>query len=236
MFLTLFRFFVSNPTSCFLECPYDFKRLLTVNAGPFRAIRIPGLRGRQKYFQIPYIIDVDEVVLEPEVDDKVFQKNVFKRMFGYEVIAGLIIASYLFLNPVFLKTIDFGEMMAIIMLITPFISAILVPISIVRSLGATAHSKGNRPFVIWKGMKEKFFHPAFYVALFLTLLWISIYTQMDGLRIIVHYAGYLVFLIFLSGMVSFVYVNVFYIPLKNGIIRNFQQRRTAQKEKSESKE
>ena len=68
----------------------------------------------------------------------------------------------------FLKTIDFGEMMAIIMLIAPFISAIVVPISIVRSLGATVHSKGNRPFVIWKGMKEKFFHPAFYVALFLT--------------------------------------------------------------------
>ena len=63
-----------------------------------------------------------------------------------------------------------------------------------------------------------------------------IYAQMDGLRIIAHNVGYIVFLIFLSGIVSFVYVNVFYIPLKNGIIRNFQQRRTAQKEKSESKE
>lgn len=182
-------------------------------------------RTARKYFLIPSIIDVTEVTLEPEVDDSIFQKNVFKRMLFYEIVAGLVIASYLFLNPVFLQTINYGEMMVIIMLLSLFIATLVVPVSILRSLGAAAHSSGNRPYYLWKGMKKKLFHPAFYIGLFLTLMWISLYTQMDGLRIITHYVGYLVFMFMLGAIVSFTYVNVFYVPFKNGIIRNFYQRK-----------
>ena len=182
-------------------------------------------RTSRKYFLIPSIIDVTEVTLDPEVDDDVFQKNVFWRMLAYEIVAGLIIASYLFLNPVFLQTINYGEMMVIIMLLSLFISTLVVPVSILRSLGAAAHSAGNRPYPLWQGMKNKLFHPAFYVGLFLTLMWISLYTQMDGLRIVTHYVGYLIFMGMLGVIVSFTYVNVFYVPFKNGIIRNFYQKK-----------
>ena len=187
-------------------------------------------RTSRKYFMVPEIIDVTEVTLDPEVDDTRFQKDVFIRMLSYEIIAGLIIASYLFLNPVFLETIMYGEMMTIIMLLSLFVSTLVVPVSIVRSLGARAHSKGNRPYVLWEGMKRKIFHPSFYVALFLTLLWISLYTQMDGLRIITHYVGYLVYMGCLGAIVAFIYVNTFYVPFKNGIIRNFYQRKNDGKE------
>ena len=74
-------------------------------------------------------------------------------------------------------------------------------------------------------MKNKLFHPAFYAGLFLTLMWISLYTQMDGLRIVTHYVGYLIFMGMLGVIVSFTYVNVFYVPFKNGIIRNFYQKK-----------
>ena len=182
-------------------------------------------RTSRKYFMIPGYIDISEVTLEPEVEDKVFQKNVFVRILSYEIIVGLVIASYLFLNPVFLETIDYVEMMILVMLISLFLSTLVVPVSIVRSLGAAAHSSGNRPYYLWEGMKNKLFHPAFYFGLFLTLMWISVFLEMDWSRIAAHYIGYFVFMALLGTMVSFTYVNVYYVPFKNGIIRNFYQRK-----------
>ncbi len=91
---------------------------------------------------------------------------------------------------------------------------------IVRSLGAATHSSGNRPYYLWEGMKNKLFHPAFYFGLFLTLMWISVFLEMDWSRIAAHYIGYFVFMALLGTMVSFTYVNVYYVPFKNGIIRS----------------
>lgn len=178
-------------------------------------------RYARKTFGIPSIIDVDEVVLDPETDDSRFHKTTFMRVFAYEIVAGLVVASYLFLNPMFLETVEYAEMMVIMMLLSLFVAAFVVPVSILRSLGAKALSAGNRPFELWRGMKERMFHPGFYVTLFLTMLWISLYSQMDGLRILTHYVGYLAFMFCLSAIVAFIYVNVFYVPFKNGIVRNF---------------
>lgn len=188
-------------------------------------------RSARNLFQIPYIIDVDEVTLDPENDDSEFRKDVFVRVAKYEIVVGLVIASYLFLNPVFMQTMDYAEMMTVIMLLSLFISTIIIPISIVRSLGAEAHSSGNRPFSMWKGMKTRFFHPAFYVALFLTLLWISLFIDTSQEILTTYYLGYLLFLVLLGGLVSFIYVNAFYVPLKNGIVRNFYRVSGNRKEK-----
>ena len=46
---------------------------------------------------------------------------------------------------------------------------------------------------------------------------------MNWSRIAAHYIGYFVFMALLGTMVSFTYVNVYYVPFKNGIIRNFYQ-------------
>ncbi|MCQ2078737.1 MAG: hypothetical protein MJZ38_01580 [archaeon] len=182
-------------------------------------------RKARGFFMIPSVIDVTEVTIEPELDDTVLQKAVFLRLFGYEMVIGLVIASYLFLNPVFLGTIPYAEMMVIIMLLSLFVSVMVIPVSIVRSLGAKAHSAGNRPITLWENARDKLFHPSFYIALFLTLLWISLYTNMDGLRILTHYTGYIVFMACLSALVSFTYINTFYVPFKNGIVRNFYLRK-----------
>lgn len=183
----------------------------------------------RKWFGIPSVIDVDEVRLESPECKEHFSRMLFFRVFGYELIIGLVIASYLFLNPVFLQTIQYGEMMVLIMLLSLFVSVFVIPVSILHSLGATAHSKGNRPFPIWEGMKNRMFHPAFYVTLFFTLLWISLYTQMDSFRILTHYVGYLVFMGFLAALVTFIYLNAFYIPFKKGIVDRFNESKDERK-------
>lgn len=188
-------------------------------------------RSARNLFRVPTIIDVDEVTLDPETDDSVFRKDVFVRVAKYEVLAGLIIASYLFLNPVFMQTMDYSEMMTVIILLSLFVSTLTVPVSIVRSLGATAHSTGNRPFVLWKGMKERMFRPGFYIALFLTLLWISLFVNTSEDILTTYYLGYLMYMVLLACLVSFIYVNAFYVPLKNGIARNFYRYREEHKGK-----
>ena len=186
-------------------------------------------RSARKTFGIPEVIDVSEVTLETPEYTEHFPHSLFIRIFAYELVIGLVIASYIFLNPVFLQSVQYGEMMVLMMLLSLFVSVFVVPVSILHSLGATAHSKGNRPFPIWEGMKNRMFHPAFYVALFFTLLWISIYTQMDSYRILSHYMGYLLFMAFLSALVAFIYLNSFYIPLKRGIVENFNESETERK-------
>ncbi len=177
----------------------------------------------RKAFGIPEVIDVSEVTLDTPECTEHFPHSLFVRIFIYELVIGLVIASYIFLNPVFLQSVQYGEMMVLMMLLSLFVSVFVVPVSILHSLGATAHSEGNRPFPIWEGMKNRMFHPAFYVALFFTLLWISIYTQMDSYRILSHYMGYLLFMVFLSALVAFIYLNSFYAPFKRGIVENFNE-------------
>ena len=171
-------------------------------------------------FAVPDIIDVTDVRLDPETYSG-FSRDVFLRIFKYTVGTGLIIASYLFLNPVFLDTIDFTDMMATMVLISLFITVLVVPVSILRSLGAEALSAAPRPYVLWKGMKSKMFRWWLFAFLMLTLLWICLYTGADTARIFFSYLGYIVFVLCMSAVSSFIYANTFYRGLRDGIADRF---------------
>lgn len=178
-------------------------------------------RSATKLFSVPSIIDVSDVTIDPESDDRHFNLDLFKSLFLNTVATGLIVASYLFLNPVFLDTINFTEMMVTLILLSLFLNALIIPISILRSLKAEAWSSAPRPFVLWKGMKSKMFQGYVFIFLMLTLLWISLYSGQDMVRVVLSYLGYLVFIILMSALTSFIYVNTFYVSFKNGIVRNF---------------
>ena len=178
-------------------------------------------RSATKLFAVPSIIDVTDVTIEPESDDGHFNIGLFKSLSCNTVVAGLIVASYLFLNPVFLDTISFTEMMVTLILISLFLNVLIIPISILKSLKAEAWSAAPRPFVLWKGMKSRMFQGYVFVFLMLTLLWICLYSGQDMVRVVLSYIGYIVFIIMMSALTSFVYVNTFYVGFKNGIVRNF---------------
>ncbi|MDD2626905.1 MAG: hypothetical protein PHI87_05085, partial [Candidatus Methanomethylophilus sp.] len=182
-------------------------------------------RVATRLFNVPSIIDVTEVTIDPEVDDGHFNKRLFKNLALAQIIVGLTLSSYIFLNPVFLQTIPFDRMLTFMALVSLFLCAIIVPCSILRSLGAEAHSAAPRPYVLWLGMRNRLYQAYFILAITMTLLGISVFTGMDVLRIAITYAGYLVFLVLMSLTVSFIYVNTFYVSFKNGIVRNFLRRK-----------
>ena len=114
-------------------------------------------------------------------------------------------------------------MMLITFLLSLFVVVLVIPVNLTRTLGAEARSAGNRPFVLWMGMKVRLFHPSFYILLFLTLLWVCLFTGEDIARILISYVGYMIFMILMSVLVSFIYVNSFYPDLNRTVAERFEE-------------
>ncbi|MDR1691139.1 MAG: hypothetical protein LBR42_04790, partial [Candidatus Methanoplasma sp.] len=172
-------------------------------------------------FQIPDIIDVRSVELEPDIDDARFNTKLFVNTAVSLFTLGLVICSYIFINPLFLQVIPFEEMLMIGTLLSLFISPLVIPWSIVKSIGAKITSDAPRDFYLWKGMRGRLYQGFFAVTFFMMLLTLSVYMGMDLSRIATTYLGYVAFMGIISMITSFVYVNTYYKGFKNGIIKSY---------------
>lgn len=172
-------------------------------------------------FIIPDIIDVEDVILEPEIDTRDFNFDVFKQIFMDIFITGLALCSFLFLSPYFVSEMPLEKMLMMSVMLSLFISALVIPWHIIKAVGAKAKSKAPRDFYLWKGMKGRlsssFVVLSFFVLLFLMLT----YLRMDLAKVLIIYVSYFVFMTVISSMYSFVYVNSFYCRFKNGQIESF---------------
>lgn len=179
-------------------------------------------RYTRKMFMIPDIIDIDDVTINPRVCDG-FDLELFGKVSRYLIGLSLLFASYLFLNPVFLLSIPLQEMMVIMILLSLFVSAIVVPIFLVRMLGAEAHSSGNRPLLLWKGLKNRYIHVGYCICLFLTLLWVCLFIGVDTVTILSQYVWFIVFMLMTSALVSFIYVNSFSPETQGNVTEKFER-------------
>ena len=172
-------------------------------------------------FQIPDIIDVRSVELEPDTEDNRFNLELFVNIAFSLFLLGIVICSYLFINPLFLEIMSFEEMLLIGMLMSLFISPLVIPWSIVKSVGAKITSDAPRDFYLWKGMRGRLYQGFFTITFFMMLLTLSVYLGMDFSRILMTYLGYVSFIGVISIVTSFVYVNTYYKGFKNGIIKSY---------------
>jgi hypothetical protein len=172
-------------------------------------------------FQIPDIIDVKSVELDPETDDESFNVRLFVNTAASLFALGVVICSYIFINPLFLQLIPDEEMLIIGMLLSLFISPLVIPWSIVKSIGAKLTSDAPREFFLWKGMRGRLYQGFFAVTFFMMLLTMSLFMGMDFGRIANTYAGYIAFMGVVSVITSFVYVNTYYRGFKKGIIKSY---------------
>ncbi|MDR2699049.1 MAG: hypothetical protein LBB30_05180 [Candidatus Methanoplasma sp.] len=190
-----------------------------------RSLEYPPERRKNRIpewlFQIPDIIDVGSVELEPDIDDGRFNAELFISTAISLFILGLVICSYIFINPLFLQIIPFEEMLIIGTLLSLFVSPLVIPWSIVKSIGAKVTSDAPRDFYLWKGMRGRLYQGFFTVTFFMMLLTLSVYMGMDFSRIAVTYLGYVAFMGVISIVTSFVYVNTYYKGFKNGIIKSY---------------
>ena len=190
-----------------------------------RSLEIPSKSRKRRIadwlFQIPDIIDIGSVEFEPESRDERFNRPLFMNTAFSIFILGIVICSYIFINPLFLQIVNFDEMLLIGTFLSLFISTLVIPWSIVKSIGAKITSDAPRDFYLWKGMKGRLYQGFFTVTFFMMLLTLSVYLGMDLSRIVTTYLGYIAFIALIAVVTSFVYVNTYYKGFKNGIIKSY---------------
>ncbi|MEA4977846.1 MAG: hypothetical protein VB016_04785 [Methanomassiliicoccaceae archaeon] len=174
-------------------------------------------------FDVPDIIDVEDVVLDPEYDDGKFNTEVFKEVAFDIFYMGFIICSYIFLNPYFVNEMPIEEMIMVSMLLSLFIAALIIPWHIIRAVGAKAKSQAPRDLYLWKGMKGRLSMSILAITVFMMLITLLAYLNMDFSKVLITYGSYILLVGVTSIIYSFVYVNNFYTQFKKGLIDSFNE-------------
>jgi len=173
-------------------------------------------------YEIPDVIDIRSVELEPAHDNDTFPVKMFFSM-AFSIFAlGLSISSYIFLNPIFQSTFTLGETVAITVILSFFVPVLVIPWFITKSTGAKIKSQA-RDYYLWKGMKRRLYQGFFAVMFLLSMFAISVYLGYDIWRTSMTYAGYVAITAFLSLLYSFVYINFYYSGFKKAIIDDFNE-------------
>ena len=171
-------------------------------------------------YNIPDIIDVRCIELEPAPDDGKFPMRMFAPL-AFSIFAlGLIVSSYIFLNPIFEKTFSLEEAVIVTVVLTFFVPVLVIPWFITRDTGAKIKSQA-RDYYLWKGMKKRLYEGFFAFVVLLSLFAISMYIGYDLVRASYTYLAYIAITAFLSLMYAFVYSNHYHKWFRKGIIKNF---------------
>ncbi len=78
-----------------------------------------------------------------------------------------------------------------------------------------------RDYYVWKGMKRTIYQSFFTLAVFILLIFILMYLNIDFGRVLVTYLGYIALMAVISLGYSFLYFNRHYQGFKRGIIKGF---------------
>ena len=187
-------------------------------------------RGRfaLKFYEIPDIITIKSVEMEPTENEN-FSMEEFISMSISVFALCIVICSYLFLNPVFMREMTFYEVLMIGILISFFVPVLVVPWYITKETGAKIKND-SRDLYLWKGMKKRLYQSFFGFTMVLLLMILSLYLGTDLMRITYTYIGYVAFLAFMSMFYAYVFFNNFNNHLKKDIVRKFRQSNRTGKE------
>lgn len=168
-----------------------------------------GVRGKaERFFMVPDIIDVRGVVLDSE-SEHAFDLGRAVSISVYLFVLGLLVSSYLFVNPYFLDVMDWKTMLSITLMLSMFTPALILPWQIVRCVGARVRSDAPRDYYLWEGAKHRLFTTFATLGAFMMMFLLSVYMGNDVERIILNYLSFLVPLLVTSVMYGLLYANNF---------------------------
>jgi len=173
-------------------------------------------------YKIPKIIDIYSVELEPVDYDEKLRINLLTSVSLNIFALGIVLCSYLFLNPIFIDQMTFTEMIVIAMLLSVFIPVLVIPWHITKDTGAKIKSQA-RDYCLWTGMKKTLYRSFFTIAILVFLVAMLAFTGNDYERVILTYAGYIVFMGFMSFLFTFIYINNYHKGLIEGITDRYKE-------------
>lgn len=186
-----------------------------------------GVRGKaERFFMVPEIIDVEEVVLDDSTEH-LFDLRRSVSISVYLFVLGLLVSSYLFVNPYFLEVMSWKTMLSITLMLSMFTPALILPWQIVRCVGARVRSSAPRDYYLWEGAKHRLFTTFTAMGAFMMMFLLSVYLGNDVVRIIQNYLAFLIPLLMTSMMYGFVYANNFENEDREAICEGFEEARGA---------
>jgi len=194
--------------------------LLSVEGGDKK-----GKNTAAKFFKVPDIIDVDRVELIPEKDDHALDITSFVWMTGYTFALGVLICSMLFLNPMMLETVPKELIVRVMIILSIFLPAMVIPWLCIKSSGARVISGAPRPYYLWKGARQQLFMGFATLGLFFFSFLLSIYYGNTVMAIAEYYVEYLIPLAAISIVSGLFYANCFSRSLRDNICYDFYARK-----------
>ncbi len=192
-----------------------------------------GVRGpAANFFMVPDIIDVKRVEMAPEKDEHVYDLSSHLELSIYVFSMGVMIGSVLFLNPIVLEAIPKYNVMRVMLLLSVFLPALVIPWQIVRSTGSRVISSAPRPYYLWTGAKKRLFTGYSMMGVLFLLFIISVYYGNSIEAIIGYYVQYLVPLGAISIVAGLLYANCFARNLRDSVCYRFVQKRDRMLEES----
>lgn len=189
-----------------------------------------GIRGKsERFFMIPDIVDVREVVLDPAETNHIFNFRRSLSISTYLFVLGLLVSSYLFVNPYFLDVMSWKTMLSITLMLSMFTPALILPWQIFRSIGARARSEAHREYYLWIGAKNRLFTIFTALGVFMMMFLLSVYLGNNAADIIMNYIVFLVPLLLTSVMYGTLYSNNFEKYDKERIVESFNEMRTRER-------
>lgn len=192
-----------------------------------------GCRGKAEgFFMVPDIIDVEEVILEPEEDPHTFHFSSAVSLWAYLFILGLLVSSYLFVNPLLIQELGQNTMLAVMLMLSMFTPALVLPWIIVRAVGAKVRSSAPRDYCLWIGARKRLFTTFMALGVFMMMFILSVYLGTDAASIVMNYVSFLIPLFATSAMYAGLYVNNFEKPVCDQICDRFEKgkRRDSQRD------
>lgn len=183
----------------------------------------------ERFFLVPDIIDISSVELEPRIRSHRFDIDSFLSLSAYTFIFGIVISSYVFVNPYFLDAVDWKISLSIMTLLSSFIPCLIIPWQFFKTIGAKVCSDGNRDYFIWNGAKSRLFSSFLALSSFSMMFLLSLYFGNDVLSILSNYLLYLVPLFLVSIMYALMFSNNYNSHLVSSVYVGFYERKAIQK-------
>lgn len=169
-----------------------------------------GRRGKaERFFKVPEIIDVEEVRMEPRRTEHVFDLWTASQVSAYMFILGLLISSYIFLNPLLTEVLEWDTMLAVTLMLSMFMPALVLPWMIVRGVGAKVVSSAPRDYYLWTGARKRLFSTFMALGVFMLMLVLSVYLGSSLWDIARSYVTFLIPLFVTSVTYGSLYANNF---------------------------
>jgi hypothetical protein len=163
----------------------------------------------------PNVLRPSSLRLEPVPLDDGSEKRRFLQAVFWQLVLGMLLTIYISLNPLILQSISFSQTLVLVTLASLVVPLLVLPWSTLEVLGARAEGV-RTDFILSKGARTRMIQTM--VALGTLLLILRLAVEEIGVETIAwSFAEYIVGMLIISSLFSFVYFYFFEVRLIEGL-------------------